>query len=85
MKQMGIRNFLDSLNMYSANEFKRKNAIANIKLYADHNDIERAELMNFWNNKEESSLSPFMMGNPYVQVPIIPNYTFNVPDKITIR
>lgn len=85
MMQMGMRNFLDYVNQYSANEFKRKSAIANYDLYAQHLKNERDKIEDLLKSDEKSNLSPFIMGNPYVQVPIIPDYKFNAPDKITIR
>lgn len=84
MMQMGMRNFLDYVNQYSANEFKRKSAIANYDLYAQHLKNERDKIEDLLKGDEKSNLSPFIMGNPYVQVPIIPDYKFNAPNKITI-
>ena len=74
MMQMGMRNFLDYVNQYSANEFKRKSAIANYDLYAQQVENETAKLDAQLKGQEKSQpvvVNNWTGGVPYVLAPEI--------------
>jgi hypothetical protein len=66
MEQMGMYNLANTAWTYASNEFKRKNAIANLKLYADNNKIEQAKL-DAWlnaNTPKDDSIIIIDKSNP---------------------
>lgn len=72
MMQMGMRNFLDYVNQYSANEFKRKSAIANYDLYAQHLKNESDKLASYLKKDTQPAVvNNWTGGIPYVLAPEI--------------
>lgn len=71
MMQMGMRNFLDYVNQYSANEFKRKSAIANYDLYAQQVKNETDKIKALSKGDEKPQTNNWIGGIPYVIAPEI--------------
>ena len=65
--QMGIRNFMDYLQQYTANEYKRNTGNGMLSLYQQKIDLDRQALENQFPNN--------------VQQPVQPNKKNNVPVK----
>nr|DAE75538.1 MAG TPA: hypothetical protein [Caudoviricetes sp.] len=56
--QMGLRNFLDYIQQYAANEYKRKTGNGMLGLYQQKIDMDRENMRNYYNkdNKDANSL-----------------------------
>ena len=71
MEQMGMYNLANTAWTYASNEFKRKNAIANIKLYAQQNANEEAKtkaLIDALNNKPTEPSEPIVIDSSRVGI-----------------
>jgi hypothetical protein len=55
MMQMGMRNFLDYINQYSANEYKRKSAIAMLNQYEQKLDLDKQALLSNFPSEKQTS------------------------------
>lgn len=73
MMQTGLYNFINNVNQYAANEFKRKNAIANLDLYTQQQKIDSAKLDAWLKGQEKNNtvVNNWTGGVPYVLSPEI--------------
>ena len=56
--QMGLRNFLDYIQQYAANEYKRKTGNGMLGLYQQKVDMDRENMRRYYNDEPSSTTTP---------------------------
>ena len=83
--QMGMRNFMDYLNNYAANEYRRKTGNAMLDLYQEDLDLQKANL-DYLRNLAAGNRFTYSIPRNIKPVSIMPNPALQpVPKTIKIR
>lgn len=56
--QMGLRNFMDYIQQYAANEYKRKTGNGMLSLYQQKIDMDRDNMRRYYNNSNDDNTTP---------------------------
>ena len=56
--QMGIRNFMDYIQQYAANEYKRRTGNGMLSLYQQKNDMDRENMQRYYKNHKDDYQNP---------------------------
>ena len=56
--QMGLRNFMDYIQQYAANEYKRKTGNGMLGLYQQKVDMDRENMRRYYNNGNDNTTTP---------------------------
>lgn len=62
--QMGLRNFLDYIQQYAANEYKRKTGNGMLSLYQQKVDIDRDNMRRYYNNDNNNNTTTVVKYTP---------------------
>jgi hypothetical protein len=55
---MGIRNFMDYIQQYAANEYKRRTGNGMLSLYQQKNDMDRENMQRYYKNHKDDYQNP---------------------------
>lgn len=86
--QMGLRNFMDYIQQYAANEYKRKTGNGMLSLYQQKVDMDRENMRNYYNKDNRDASSLIVPTQPIagrVVQPTITNSVYNIPNPGTIK
>ena len=86
--QMGLRNFLDYIQQYAANEYKRKTGNGMLGLYQQKIDMEREAMKNYYNKDNKESTDLIVPTQPVVgkiTQPSIIKSIYDIPNPGTIK
>lgn len=86
--QMGLRNFMDYIQQYAANEYKRKTGNGMLSLYQQKVDMDRENMRNYYNKDNRDASSLIIPTQPIagrVVQPTITNSVYNIPNPGTIK
>ena len=56
--QMGLRNFMDYIQQYAANEYKRRTGNGMLSLYQQKIDMDRDNMRRYYNNSNDDNTTP---------------------------
>ena len=62
--QMGLRNFMDYIQQYAANEYKRKTGNGMLSLYQQKIDMDRDNMRRYYNNGNNDNTTPVVKYTP---------------------
>lgn len=62
--QMGLRNFMDYIQQYAANEYKRKTGNGMLSLYQQKIDMDRDNMRSYYNNSNDDDTTPVVKYAP---------------------
>jgi len=62
--QMGLRNFMDYIQQYAANEYKRKTGNGMLSLYQQKIDMDRDNMRRYYNNGNNDNTTTVVKYTP---------------------
>ena len=86
--QMGLRNFMDYIQQYAANEYKRKTGNGMLSLYQQKIDMDRENMRNYYNKDNRNASDLIVPNQPITGNIVYPNITngvYNIPNPGTIK
>lgn len=86
--QMGLRNFMDYIQQYAANEYKRKTGNGMLSLYQQKIDMDRENMRNYYNKDNRNASDLIVSNQPITGNIVYPNITngvYNIPNPGTIK
>ena len=86
--QMGLRNFMDYIQQYAANEYKRKTGNGMLSLYQQKIDMDRENMRNYYNKDNRNASDLIVPTEPISGKIVYPNITngvYNISNPGTIK
>ena len=88
--QMGLRNFMDYIQQYAANEYKRRTGNGMLGLYQQKVDMDRENMRSYYNKNNGEAADTIVPTQPVVGDVVYPNITSGVyniqnPGSIKLR
>lgn len=86
--QMGLRNFMDYIQQYAANEYKRKTGNGMLSLYQQKIDMDRENMRNYYNKDNRNTSDLIVPTQPITGNIVYPNITngvYNISNPGTIK
>nr|DAJ78173.1 MAG TPA: hypothetical protein [Caudoviricetes sp.] len=90
--QMGLRNFLDYIQQYAANEYKRKTGNGMLGLYQQKVNIDRENMRRYYKNEPNTTTTPIYTTTTTARTPVrtygypttnVENYAYTPANYIT--
>lgn len=86
--QMGLRNFMDYIQQYATNEYKRKTGNGMLSLYQQKIDMDRENMRNYYNKDNRNASDLIVPTQPITGNIVYPNITngvYNISNPGTIK
>lgn len=86
--QMGLRNFMDYIQQYAANEYKRRTGNGMLGLYQQKVDMDRENMRSYYNKNNGEAADTIVPTQPVVGDVVYPNITsgvYNIQNPGTIK
>lgn len=86
--QMGLRNFMDYIQQYAANEYKRRTGNGMLGLYQQKVDMDRENMRSYYNKDNREAGDLIVPTQPVVGDVVYPNITsgvYNIQNPGTIK
>ena len=86
--QMGLRNFMDYIQQYAANEYKRRTGNGMLGLYQQKVDMDRENMRSYYNKDNRETGDLIVPTQPVVGDVVYPNITsgvYNIQNPGTIK